>query len=47
MPALALTAFGQPEERDRILAAGFDRYLMKPVDPIVLTSLVAEILARV
>ncbi|MFN3649317.1 MAG: response regulator [Armatimonadota bacterium] len=30
---VALTGYGTPEDRDRALAAGFDRHLVKPVDP--------------
>jgi CheY-like chemotaxis protein len=30
---IALTAFGRPEDRQHALAAGFDGYLKKPVDP--------------
>jgi PAS domain S-box-containing protein len=44
IPTLALTAYGQPDERARILKAGFDRYVMKPVDPVALASAVAETL---
>jgi signal transduction histidine kinase/ActR/RegA family two-component response regulator len=44
IPTLALTAYGQPEERERILKAGFDSYVMKPVDPVALASAVAETL---
>ena len=29
---VALTDYGQPEDRDRALAAGFDAHLVKPVD---------------
>jgi CheY-like chemotaxis protein len=29
---IALTAYGQPEDRRRALAAGFDVHLVKPVD---------------
>jgi CheY-like chemotaxis protein len=37
-PVIALTAFGRPEDRQRVLAAGFNAYLKKPVDPQELAS---------
>jgi two-component system, sensor histidine kinase len=30
---VAMTGYGRPEDRARALAAGFDAYLVKPVDP--------------
>jgi signal transduction histidine kinase len=33
---VALTGYGQPEDRRRALAAGFDAHLVKPVEPEVL-----------
>ena len=30
---VALSGYGQPADRERALAAGFDRYLVKPVAP--------------
>jgi PAS domain S-box-containing protein len=45
VPALALTAFGRIEDRIRILEAGFDQYLMKPVDPVELANMAAELTA--
>ena len=30
---VALTGYGQPEDRKRATAAGFDAHLVKPVDP--------------
>lgn len=33
---IALSGYGQPADRERALAAGFDRYLVKPVAPDVL-----------
>jgi signal transduction histidine kinase/CheY-like chemotaxis protein len=39
---IAMTGYGQPEDRRRALQAGFDRYLVKPVDPAVLSQLLNE-----
>jgi signal transduction histidine kinase/ActR/RegA family two-component response regulator len=39
---IAMTGYGQPEDRRRALQAGFDFYLIKPVDPAVLSRLLAE-----
>lgn len=33
---IAVTAYGEPQDRRRALAAGFDAHLAKPVDPKVL-----------
>ena len=38
---IALSGYGQPQDRERALAAGFDRYLVKPVAPGVLIELLA------
>jgi CheY-like chemotaxis protein len=38
VPAVALTAWGRPEDRARSAAAGFDAHLVKPVEPTVLVS---------
>ena len=40
MLLVALTGYGQPEDRRRALDAGFDAHLVKPVDP----ERVAEVL---
>ena len=40
IPAVALTALARAEDQDRALAAGFQRYLAKPVDPAALASIV-------
>jgi signal transduction histidine kinase len=45
-PALALTVFGRPNEQERILAAGFDLFRQKPIDPIDLAHEVARLAGR-
>ncbi len=39
---VVLTGYGQPEDQDRALEAGFDVHLVKPVDPGRLLALLAE-----
>jgi PAS domain S-box-containing protein len=41
VPALAFTALARAEDRLRVLAAGFDGYVSKPVDPAQLVDAVA------
>jgi CheY-like chemotaxis protein len=36
---IALTGYGQPEDRSRAFAAGFDHHLTKPADPVHLVRL--------
>ena len=43
MSLIAMTGYGQPEDRRRALQAGFDRYLVKPVDPSILSRLLSEL----
>jgi CheY-like chemotaxis protein len=45
-PAVALTAFGRPEDRIRSLRAGFNIHVTKPVDPAELTTIVASVIGR-
>lgn len=40
IPAIAVTAFARPEDRDRALKAGFSAHLPKPVDIRELTVVV-------
>jgi CheY-like chemotaxis protein len=44
-PAIAATAYRGQEDRARVLAAGFDAYLKKPMDAAMLTSTVASVTA--
>jgi PAS domain S-box-containing protein len=39
---IALTGWGQEDDRKRAIDAGFDRHLTKPVDPDMLVSLIAS-----
>lgn len=45
VPAIALTAFAEPKDRNEAFASGFQEYLTKPVDEAVLTSTVARLVA--
>jgi CheY-like chemotaxis protein len=42
MVIIALTGWGQTEDRRRTAEAGFDHHLVKPVDPTALVKLLAE-----
>lgn len=46
LPAIALTAFARNEDKERIMAAGFDAYLRKPFEANVLIANVAQIASR-
>ncbi len=43
LPALALTAFAQPQDRQRALANGFQSWISKPLDPAELVAAVAQL----
>jgi hypothetical protein len=43
LPALALTAYARTDDRVRMLAAGFQMHLAKPVDPSELAAAVARL----
>lgn len=46
IPAVALTAFASPVDREKALASGFQRHLSKPVEPVELAKVVARVLGR-
>jgi len=43
---VCLTATGQADDEARCLAAGFDRFVRKPLEPATLADLIAEARAR-
>ena len=43
-PAVALTGYTSPGDEERARAAGFDAYIQKPFDPVMLTRTVAALL---
>jgi len=46
LPAIALTAFGRPEDRTRTLYAGFQMHVTKPVEPAELAVVVRSLITR-
>ena len=40
---IAQTGWGQEEDRARSRAAGFDHHMVKPLDPVAVTTLLAEL----
>jgi signal transduction histidine kinase/ActR/RegA family two-component response regulator len=46
IPAIALTAYADTDVRERVLSAGFQSYLAKPVEPVELARLVAQAVGR-
>ncbi len=46
IPAIALTAYARGEDLERAAAAGFEKHVMKPVDPASLVSAVASLVGR-
>lgn len=46
-PAIALTAYGRVEDRERALAAGFNYHIAKPVEPLHLVHAIAAAVSRV
>jgi signal transduction histidine kinase/ActR/RegA family two-component response regulator len=43
LPAVALTGFARAADRDRVMVAGFQAHVPKPVEPIALTAVLARI----
>ena len=47
VPAVAMTAHGSREDRERAMAAGFQRHLAKPFQPADLFALVGDLAGRI
>ena len=43
IPAIALTAYARTEDRARVLEAGFQRHVAKPVEPSILAATIADL----
>jgi CheY-like chemotaxis protein/anti-sigma regulatory factor (Ser/Thr protein kinase) len=43
LPAVALTAYARPEDRERAIAAGFDGHISKPAEPAEFIRFLAQI----
>ena len=41
LPVVAVTAFAMKDDRERVLAAGFDEYISKPIDPKTFPAMIA------
>jgi CheY-like chemotaxis protein len=46
VPAVALTAWALPADRQRAHEAGFQAHLAKPVDPVTLVSVLGALAVR-
>src|SRR6266850_1885909 len=46
VPAVAVTAYGRVEDRVRLLAAGYDMHVPKPVEPAELIAVIATLARR-
>ena len=46
LPVLAVTAYAMRGDREKILSAGFDGYLSKPIDPTILQQELQRLLMK-
>jgi CheY-like chemotaxis protein len=44
LPLVAMTAHARAEDRHRVLDAGFDRHVAKPIEPAELVAALADLL---
>ena len=47
IPVIALTAFSMPGDESRVMQAGFDGYLSKPIEPEQFTAQIADLLSSI
>ena len=47
IPIIAVTAYAMVGDRDKMLAAGFDGYMSKPITPETFVTQIEKILAQV
>ena len=47
VPAIAVTAYAGPGDRDRVLAAGFSLHIEKPIAPLALAAAIARVTAGI
>ena len=43
VPVVAMTAYARAEDRHRVLAAGFERHVAKPIEPAELVEVLTEL----
>jgi CheY-like chemotaxis protein len=46
LPAIAVTAYANPDDRVRALVAGYQNHIPKPVDANALAAAIAQLIAR-
>jgi CheY-like chemotaxis protein len=46
LPAIALTSFSRPQDREQALQAGFDLHISKPLRPLLLVHAIARLAGR-
>jgi PAS domain S-box-containing protein len=46
LPAIAVTGYAAAEDRSRALAAGYQKHVSKPVDPVALVTAIADAIRR-
>jgi signal transduction histidine kinase/CheY-like chemotaxis protein len=46
LPCIAVTAYAREDDRVRALAAGYDRHVTKPIDPVLLLQAIADLTTR-
>lgn len=47
IPIIAITSYAMAGDRERILAAGCNGYIEKPIDPLIIIEQIHEILSKI